>query len=125
MILVIEKNSLSWENAEKKELSIPYIDMCGVQRTYRADFLIEGKVLVEVKPKRLMSTPNNILKKEAAAAFCKVRGLEYEIVDVDLISVEDVVELHSGNLIKFTKKFEGRIEDLKCKVDRIKLRSKA
>ena len=63
MINVIEINKLNWRTAETNDLAIKYINYDGTKRTYRADFLVEEKDLVEVKPIKLFNTPSNILKK--------------------------------------------------------------
>jgi hypothetical protein len=100
MLYVIEPNNYVWKNAECKELSIPYVDHLGAQRTYRADFLLEDQLLIEVKPKALMETAINKLKKKAAERFCAARGLEYRMVDVKTIEHSELLALCQKGLVK-------------------------
>jgi len=78
MIYVIERFSLKWKNAEQI-IKIKYINYDGSKRTYRPDFLIEDKYLVEIKPKSLQSSPLIILKSNAARIFCKDNNLIFKI----------------------------------------------
>ena len=114
VILVIEKNGWEWISAEKG-LSIKYINYEGTPRTYRADFLIENKILIEVKPKKLMGTINNKLKEKAAIEFCENNGYEYRIVDVKSLSKEQIISLYDSGKIKFIKRYEEKMKELKCK----------
>jgi hypothetical protein len=108
MINVIEKNKYKWESAETKRLSIKYINYDGSERTYRADFFIDEKILIEIKPKKLMETPNNILKKNAAIDFCKKNNFEYRMVDIKLLPVNEINVLVENKKIKFNKKYEKK-----------------
>lgn len=55
MVNVIEKQKLQWRSGETKDLGISYIGWEGKPRTYFADFLVEEKCLVEIKPEKLKS----------------------------------------------------------------------
>lgn len=111
MLRVIEHNGFEWESAETKDFEIPYVNHDGKQRTYRADFVVNGEWLVEVKPKALMDTPNNKLKKEAAKAFCLARGLRYKMVDVKLVALEILISISESGLLKFVPKYEERFKE--------------
>ena len=106
MINIIETKKLKWRTAEINDLAIKYINYDGTERTYRADFLIEEKKLVEVKPIKLFNTPNNVLKKKAAIKFCKRHGYEYSITDVKLLDIDDIRKLYNQEKVKFTNKSE-------------------
>ena len=106
MINVIEKNSSKWRTAETKDLRIPYIDYKGDDRTYTADFLVDEKELIEVKPDKLKSSITVRAKAKAARKFCKKQGLIYKIVDAIKLTRKEVKELHDKQLIKFTKRYE-------------------
>jgi len=107
MINIIEKNHLIWESAETKELSIKYIDYKGDERTYRADFLINNNVLVEIKPRKLENSISVLCKKKAAINFCKKKKLKYKIVfDPKLLSTEEMKKLYFTNQIKFLPRYE-------------------
>lgn len=112
MINVIEKNNYSWKSAETQELSIPYIDWKGTERTYRADFLINNDTLVEVKPKRLHNSPTVLLKIKGAKKFCKKMKLKYKLVDCEILSDIDIKTLFQSKKIKFTDKYEQKYKDM-------------
>jgi len=116
MIYFIEKNDLEWESADSKNLYIPYFDLLEIKRTYRADFLINKKFLVEIKPKKLMETAGNVLKKEAAIAFCKENNLEYQIVDPEVIQFFELINLCDKGLVILTKKYSSRLDELRRKI---------
>ena len=112
MINVIEPNKYKWRTAETRDLSIKYIDYKGVDRTYRADFFINEKILLEIKPIKLFNTPTNLLKKKAAINFCKSRGYKYRIVDIKLLSIEEIISLYKNKEIKFIYKYQNKMEKL-------------
>jgi len=112
MINVIEKKGHKWESAENKKFYIKYINYDGDERTYRPDFLLNDKILIEVKPKELMETPSNIRKKEAAIEFCKKNNLEYRMVDIKILDTDKIIELFLSGKIKFIKKYEDRINEI-------------
>ena len=122
VIRVLEKNNHEWQSAESKEFSIPYVSYDGTPRTYRPDFLVDGRTLVEVKPKQLMETPSNVLKKKAAIVFCKNNGFEFKMVDVKLLHTEHIIHLFEEGIIGFNKKYQERIELLCEKAKNKKLR---
>jgi len=108
MINIIEAKKLKWRTAETNDLAVRYINYDGSERTYRADFLVEEKELIEVKPIKLFNTPNNLLKKKAAISFCRKNGYNYKIVDVKLLDVKKMKNLYGRGEIKFTKKYEEK-----------------
>jgi hypothetical protein len=112
MINIIEKKNYQWENAENKKFSIKYIDYNKKERTYRADFFINNKILVEVKPVKLMKTPSNILKKTAAEVFCKNNNFEYQMVDIKIMDISSIISLFESEQIKFVKKYDERIRKI-------------
>ncbi len=117
MINVIKAQNLKWRTAETNDLLIKYINYDGTERTYRADFLVEEKELIEVKPIKLFNTPNNLLKKKAAIKFCKKNRYNYKIVDVKLLDIEKIISLYNQKKIRFTKRYEKKykkyIEEIK------------
>ena len=102
MIYVIEPNNYKWESAEQKRLAMPYIDHLGHKRTYQADFLLNGSILIEVKPKALMETALNKLKKEAALIFCAKNNYKYRMVDVKTIENEELGHLLTKGVVKLS-----------------------
>lgn len=108
MVNVIEKENFKWKSAESKELTIKYVNWDGSERTYRADFLLEDKYLIEIKPSRLKNSVIVNLKKKAAEAFCLDKGLIYKIEDCDPLSTETIKNLKETGLLKFTNKYESK-----------------
>jgi len=107
MVNVIEKKGIRWKSAEKG-IKITYKDYKGSERTYRPDFILESKILIEIKPKKLMDAPNNIRKKNAAIKYCKNNNMEYRMVDVKLLDVNQLKHLYEKKMIKFLKKYEEK-----------------
>lgn len=116
MIRVIEANDFAWRTAESSDLAIRYIDYNGRQRTYRADFLVDEKWLVEVKPIKLFNTPRNMFKKKAAIDFCKQKGYQYVIVDVKLLDETIMAFLYINGFVKFIPKYDQKMKGLLCRL---------
>lgn len=112
MINVIEKNNHKWENAEQAKYAIPYIDWEGNQRTYFADFIIDGNRMIECKPSRLHNTPSVKSKQQGAIEFCRKNGLTYHIECPTLLTKEEVKSLRENNSIVFLKKYEEKYKRL-------------
>ena len=110
MIGTIEKNNLKWESADTKNLRILYIDN-GKEKTYCADFLIEDKYLIEIKPKRLHRSQSVLAKAAAAEAFCKERGLQDELKDPEKLPMETIVELYNSDTIKLLPRYEAKMKE--------------
>lgn len=108
MINVIEKENLVWETAETKKYAIPYIDYNGQQRTYYADFVVNNKTIIEVKPKKFIFSKAIQAKVQAAKIFAKTIGLEYDILEPSQIPDEQIVELYKSKMLVFTKRYEKK-----------------
>ncbi|HPI81870.1 MAG TPA: NUMOD3 domain-containing DNA-binding protein [Candidatus Paceibacterota bacterium] len=108
----LERFNFLWETAEKKKYRISYDN--GL-KNYYADFIVDSYFMVEIKPKKLWGSKNNILKKEAADKFCKFNNLKYKIIDpVKIISIEEVKEeLDLGNL-KFIERYEQAFDNMRA-----------
>lgn len=107
-IQIIERFKLDVTSGETKDLKIKY-SINGIDRTYSADFLINGKYLVEIKPKALQNTEINRLKFIAARNFCEKHGLKFKVTSVSLIEKSKLLEMlnndeisvHESNLDSF------------------------
>lgn len=110
MINVIERFNLYWESAESKEFTIMYKNYEQIDKTYRADFIINNKYMVEIKPKKLWNTINNNLKKEAAIKFCELNGLKYKITDIDILSYQEILDLYNRGLIQFIDRYADKLK---------------
>ena len=108
-VLQIEENNWRWESAECKQYAIPYTDNNGVEKTYRADFVVNGKMLVEVKPERLMNSVSNCLKRDAAIGYCKERGLQYVMIDPGSLCPQRLLDLCKQGTVKLDR---NRLEKL-------------
>ena len=116
MINVIEKKNYKWQTAESKDLYIPYTDYDGHNRLYRADFFVNDKLLIEIKPEKLMMCPNNQIKKKAAIRFCKKHGYEYRMIDIKIIDRQELMDLYQNKIVQFTKKYQKIMEKMLCKL---------
>jgi hypothetical protein len=110
VVNVLETNGDLWESAEF--IKIPYINWQGTQRTYRPDFLVNGKLLVETKPTRLKSSIVVREKQKAAEKWCKAKGWDYILVDPPIITHEKIKKLHDDGLLKFTNRYEKLFQNM-------------
>lgn len=110
VISVLEKNGLKWRSAESKDLRMNYT-MLGKSRTYFADFFVEDSILVEVKPKRLMESVQNLAKMDSAVVFCNERGFSYRMVDVRILDDDVITDLYRRGVIKFTSRYELKMKE--------------
>jgi NUMOD3 motif len=112
MINVIERFNLQWEVGEKKKFKINYNDFYGNKRTYYPDFLIEGKYLVEIKPKILWNSYNVKRKKEAAINFCKEHNFTYKLTECPkLISYNEIKQLIKEKKLIFIKRYQEKFNE--------------
>ena len=111
MIKKIEGKNKKWRTAETKDLRIKYVDYKGDERTYTADFLVEEKELIEVKPKKLKKSLIVRLKAKAARKFCKEKGFTYKIKDVKILLEKEIKKLHDDKIIKFTNRYEEKYNE--------------
>jgi hypothetical protein len=112
MINVIERFNMEWRSAENKDLTIPYVDYKNNQRTYTADFLIEEKYLVEIKPKKLWGSDSVKRKRESAIVFCENNSLKYKLRDPQDLNKDTIIHLYeSGDLI-FTDRYNEKFKNI-------------
>jgi len=108
MINVIERFNLSWKSGELKEYKIPYI-LENTERTYKPDFIINHKYMIEIKPKQLHNTKEVLVKKKAAEKFCSNNGLIYKLRDVKTIGKDELIELESIGLVKLNSNYKQKL----------------
>jgi hypothetical protein len=101
-LIHLNDNDIKYESAERKKYTIKYF-WEGSERTYRPDFII-GNTLYEIKPKRLINTPNVMAKTKAAKDFCLKNDLEYKIMDFDINTSAILTHLENGN-VKFARNY--------------------
>ncbi len=100
-----------YESAE--DIKIPYIDYDGSERTYHSDF-INGNVMYEIKPKRLLNAETNKRKFAAAELYCKENKLIYKIVtedDIHVLSTDEVSQLRENNEVVFIDRYEKKYQE--------------
>jgi len=119
IVLVLEPLGCKWVSGECDKLRVKYIDEKGRERTHIADFLVDDKYLVEVKPRNLMHVLFNILKRQAMNDFCCDHDYEYRIFDVDIIPFEKLKELYENGSVKFTEKWDARMKKMMSAVSRV------
>jgi len=107
LLTEIEDKNLQWKSAECKELTIPYKNYNGNDRTYRADFLVNDKFLIEIKPKRLWNSKQIKLKKKSAEKFCKKNKLIYKMED-SIIDTKRINDLYKNGVVRFSHKYEDK-----------------
>lgn len=112
----LEEKGLKWESAEKAEYRIPYQAQDGRNKTYCADFLVEETRLVEVKCKRMQTNQTVLNKQEAAIAFCKKSGWNYEMADSVPLPLSELEELVDSGQVRLLDRWQGRFEKVRKNV---------
>jgi len=111
-ILMMEKEEIDIESAERKKFRIGYIDRDGNKRNYYPDFFIkEKKLIVECKPSHFFESEQVLLKKESALKFCEENGLTYKLIDPVNLTNQNIKELYDKGLIRFIDRYEKKYND--------------
>lgn len=92
-----------------RKYSVKYVGINGQNRTYSADFILNNELIIEVKPMKLWSTRENILKFEAMKEHCLKMGLEFQVVDVKP-EASILKEKYLKGEIKFDKKCNDKFK---------------
>lgn len=121
-ILYLIDSNIEFESAEILGSSIKYKDDKNRLKSYRPDFILNKKILIEIKPKALHDHPIVLLKQKSALEYCKINGLEYQIIDFKINYVEINEEYLKGN-IKFYGNCEERFKRIFQKTMRIDQRN--
>jgi hypothetical protein len=111
MVKVIERFNLSWECGEQKKYKIKYTTFNGKERNYFPDFIINGKYIVESKPKKLWGSDSVVSKKGAAIKFCDSNNFKYKLVDVGILSNDEIKNLYLNGEIKFLPRYEEKFKN--------------
>lgn len=101
----LEDEGIHLKDVDYENFVIHYVSYDGNHRTYRPDFFIPSRnQLIEIKPSKLISTPLNSLKFEAALSFCKERNIEFRILTEKsfTLSKEDAVKDQNVILLETT-----------------------
>lgn len=109
-LMYLLSNKIDFESAEKKKYRIPYL-LDGIKKTYAADFyLIETNQLIEIKPKRLTTTKQNIEKFKVAKEIYKEKYKVLTEHEIDFIDSELLFDLYIRKEIIFTNKSELKVK---------------
>lgn len=116
-IISLENTAHFLEVCDESRFKIPYINLKGHKRNYFPDFIVNGQIIVEIKPKRLHSLPEVQSKKIATEEFCRRMGKlwRYKLIDQEILD-EKIRERYDAGLIKFDKIFEKKFLDFHRKV---------
>lgn len=106
----------SWYNGEK--IRIPYKDCLGTDRTYAPDFIINDRIMIEIKPKKLQKTPTILAKSNAATEYCKQNNMVFKIIDSLKLSTKQVKELLNSKLLVFQERYAIKFEEFCRKSDK-------
>lgn len=111
MIYVIEHNNIKWITAESNDFKIKYLDYKNQIRTYTADFVLNNKYLIEVKPKKLWNSDLVVRKQKSAIKFCKDNNLIYKLRDIPNLNTEELKKLYISKIIIFTERYNKKFID--------------
>lgn len=110
LINYVDRFNMKCKSAENKIYKIKYKDKDTI-RNYFADFIINDKYLIEVKPKNLINSHINILKKEAAIIFCGNNNLIYKILSPNKLSFEIIENLVKSEKIIFIDRYKLKYDE--------------
>jgi hypothetical protein len=109
-IYVIERFNLKFESGELNKYKITYNDLDNNIKTYKPDFVINNKYIVEIKPKNLINIETNKLKFYNAKKWCDENNYIFKITNtIHIIKKNDLLNLIKEGNLKLTKKWEERI----------------
>ena len=105
MVNVIEKEGHEWRSLDNTpDFRIKYLDKDGHERSYCPDFLIDNKIIVEIKPKKLQGLDSVVRKQNAAIMYCKSRNLVHIITDVEILDFSIIEKMVNDGVVRLTDK---------------------
>ena len=119
MVNVIEKEGHEWRSLDNTpDFRIKYLDKDGHERSYCPDFLIDNKIVVEIKPEKLQQLDLVVRKQNAAIMYCKTRNLVHIITDVEIMDFSIIEKMIENEKIKLTEKSLIKFNKYKAKRQR-------
>lgn len=112
-ILLLEKSNVKWVNGES--LRIPYTDPSGAKRTYSPDFIVNDKLIVEIKPKKLQNTPSVLAKTAAIKEYCLKSNMMFKIRDIKIPTINVINKLIDSGFIVLTERTNEKFLNFKLK----------
>lgn len=64
---------------EYESIRIKYTDLKGKVRNYIPDFIVNGLLIIEVKPQKMEKFWDNPEKIKAGKKYCEINGMEYQV----------------------------------------------
>lgn len=110
IVNILERFNFNYKTAECKEYTINYIDFNNHEKTYRPDFIVNDRYLIEIKPRKLWNSESVKLKTTAGINFCNKNNLIYKLVDVGVIDTNQLRELYESNQVIFIDRYENKIK---------------
>ena len=107
LVNYISRFNMPFESAERAKWAIEYVKTIGDIGTYFADYIINGKYMVEIKPKKLIDTPLVKAKSSAAIKFCDKNNLKYKIFEPVKLNKQTVLNLYNNKDLFFIEKLES------------------
>lgn len=111
-IYFLLENNIEFMSAETKKFRIKYIDFDKKERNYFPDFYLKNtNELIEVKPKKLLTSLNNKLKILAAK---EKFGNKFKIItecDIEKLSTEKIVDLYVNKKISFIDRYDKKFKE--------------
>lgn len=105
-----DKNNIKFEPiSNRKDYRVQY-EFLGSKRNYFPDFLINEDVVVEIKPKNLIASEQNLLKFEAARKMFDKFEVRTED-DFTKIKTIDIIKLYKSGSIKFIDRYETKFKE--------------
>jgi hypothetical protein len=108
MIKIIERFGLDWESGESLKYRINFNNNYGEACSYKPDFIIENKYMVEIKPKSLCYY--SLEKFIEANRFCKQNGYIFKVTRCSYLKKNELLELYNSNIIIFNGRNKERFE---------------
>lgn len=102
----LDRFGLPWQSAETSDLSTSYMDPSGHVRTCRADFVVDGRYLVECKPRRLWNTPAVRAKVIALREKAALVKLTFKVIDPCVLRTEDITKMVTSGDVMFTARYQ-------------------
>lgn len=90
-----------------ESIKIPYVFM-DKNSTYRPDFIVENKYMIELKPQKLIETPRVLAKTQAAIEYCDDNDLEYKIFDQPLLDLDVIIQEYENQNLKWMNRYEEK-----------------
>lgn len=109
-LIYANRYNLKLVSLESRAFGVKYLDHTGTTRTYFSDFLVNDKYFVEIKPKRLWTTPTNSLKFEKARGYCVKNELIFKLIDPP-INFKLIKKIYDEGDVKFLPKYEEKFNN--------------